>query len=116
MHTIAMLIPLLVGVWVFLDARSRGKDISGAILWGVGTFLILIIVLPLWLLLRPPLASASSRYSRQSAQQLNPKEQQLLCTHCQKAIEIKDALFCPYCGQRLSQKSTPITIEANHNE
>ena len=119
MHTIAMLIPLLVGVWVFLDARSRGKDVSGALLWGMGTFLILIIVLPLWLLLRPPIAksSVSNKYSRMRVQNLDSEEQKLFCTHCQKSIEgVEDALFCPYCGQQLSHKTTPITIEADQDE
>lgn len=119
MHTIAMLIPLLVGVWVFLDAKSRGKDLSGAMLWGFGTFLLLIIVLPLWLLLRPPQGEASSsyNYSREKAQNFHSQGPKLFCTQCQKAIEGLDgALFCPYCGQRLSHTSNPIIIEANHKE
>ena len=113
-----MLIPLLVGVWVFLDAKSRGKDFSGAMLWGFGTFLLLIIVLPLWLLLRPPLSGASSpyKYSGAKAQNLSQKPK-LFCHQCQKSIEgVEGALFCPYCGQRLSQIPGPITIEANHDE
>jgi hypothetical protein len=118
-HTIAMIIPLLVGVWVFLDAKSRGKDLSGAMLWGIGTFLLLIIVLPLWLLLRPPIGGASSpnKYSKAKAQNFRSEEPKLFCTQCQKSIEgLEGALFCPYCGQRLSHSSSPITIEADHNE
>ena len=119
MHTIAMLIPLLVGVWVFLDAKSRGKDLSGAMLWGFGTFLLLIIVLPLWLLLRPRAGGASSadKYSRAKAQNFYSQEPKLFCTQCQKSIEgLEGALFCPYCGQRLPLDSGPITIEADHNK
>jgi len=118
-HTIAMLIPLIVGVWVFLDAKSRGKDLSGALLWGGGTFLLLIIVLPLWLLLRPPISGSSSpnKYSRARAQNFQSEEPKLFCTQCQKSIEgLEGASFCPYCGQRLSHSSSPITIEADHKE
>ena len=114
-----MLIPLLVGVWVFLDARSRGKDMSSSLLWGMGTFLLLIIVLPLWLFLRPPLGKSytSDRYSGMREQNSAFEEQRLFCTHCQQSIEgINDALFCPYCGQRLSHKKDPINIEADQDE
>ncbi len=117
MQTIAMLIPLLVAVWVFLDAKSRGKDLSRALLWGFGTFLLLIIALPLWLLLRPPIRGASSadKYSRAKAQNFYSQEPKLFCTQCQKSIEgLEGALFCPYCGQRLPLG--PITIEADHNK
>ena len=115
-----MLIPLLVGVWVFLDAKSRGKDLSGALLWGFGTFLLLIVVLPLWLLLRPPLSSSSSslKYSGMNTQNRYrySEKQKLYCPKCQKSIGLEGALFCPYCGQRLSNQTTPITIEAEHDQ
>jgi hypothetical protein len=41
-----------VATWVYSDARAR--QAAHAWLWGVGTFLLLIVVLPAWLLLRPP--------------------------------------------------------------
>jgi len=39
--------------WVFFDARERGKGMIVAFLWCLGTQLLPIIVLPLWLIKRP---------------------------------------------------------------
>ena len=50
-----LLIAVAAAGWVFYDARKRGKGYGGAFLWSLGTFLILIIFLPLWLFFRPPL-------------------------------------------------------------
>lgn len=53
MHFIYVLITFIVAAWVFYDARERGKGIIVAFLWCMGTQLLPIIVLPLWLFKRP---------------------------------------------------------------
>src|SRR5437660_10052660 len=42
-----------VAAWVRRDALSRGKRKDVARCWAVGTFLLMIVFLPLWLLTRP---------------------------------------------------------------
>jgi hypothetical protein len=46
-------ITLLISAWVFFDAQERGKGIVIAFLWCLGTQLLPIIILPLWLIKRP---------------------------------------------------------------
>jgi hypothetical protein len=48
-----LMISLIVTAWVFFDARERGKGIFVAFLWCLGTQLLTIIFLPLWLINRP---------------------------------------------------------------
>jgi hypothetical protein len=50
--TVAIL-TLLAAAWVFFDARERGKGIVVAFLWCLGTQLLPIIILPLWIIKRP---------------------------------------------------------------
>jgi len=56
---IILLIPLGSGIWVGYDADKRGMNPWG---WGIGTFLLLIIILPLYLLTRQPIQDRSSSY------------------------------------------------------
>ena len=50
MQIIPLLILSLIAWWVYIDARKRGRSEGVALFWAVGTFLILIIFLPLWLM------------------------------------------------------------------
>ena len=45
---------LAVGIWVYLDARKRSMDNS--FLWGIGTALIMILIIPFYFAKRPLLA------------------------------------------------------------
>ncbi len=53
-NMIALLIPIAAGVWVGMDASKRGMNSWG---WGIGTFLLLIIVLPVYFFTRKPLVN-----------------------------------------------------------
>ena len=44
---IAMLIPMLAAFWVFIDAKEKGRSEGQALLWAIGTFMALIIFLPI---------------------------------------------------------------------
>jgi len=55
-NIIFMLIPLAAGAWVGQDAAKRGMNPWG---WGIGTFLLLIIVLPVYFLKRKPLDNST---------------------------------------------------------
>ena len=58
MHNINMatwliggLIAAAVGIWVATDANKRGMN---GVLWGIGVFLLLIVFLPIYLIVRKP--------------------------------------------------------------
>ncbi len=51
---IGLVIAAVIGFWVASDAKKRGMSFW----WGVGTFLVCIIFLPLYLIVRKPLLTA----------------------------------------------------------
>lgn len=51
---IALLLLLLFAIWVGRDAHSRGMS---GILWGIGTYALFIIVVPIYFLIRKPRVS-----------------------------------------------------------
>jgi hypothetical protein len=51
MTLVAILIALLIAVAVYNDAKPRGME---ALPWAIGVFLMMIIFLPLYLILRKP--------------------------------------------------------------
>ena len=61
MEIIGVLIALGIGVWVGLDAGKRGYSTAACWGWGIGTFLLLIVVLPIYLLSRPKLPAEIAR-------------------------------------------------------
>lgn len=84
------LFALLVGVWVMIDATKRGIGGLGAFLWGLGTFLLLCIGLPMWLLMRP--AVPGETYPGRVGPPKRLRSQM-------KAV---DPNVCPACGGRLT--------------
>lgn len=53
MKYVVFLLTFIAAAWVFFDARERGKGIIVSFLWCLGTQLLPMIVLPLWLFKRP---------------------------------------------------------------
>ena len=93
---VSFLIPLLAGFWVYVDAKERGRTEGQAFLWGLGTFLALIIFLPLWLFIRWK----------------DDHEKKLICSSCKRSFkDIPWASFCPYCGSRLEDKDTGLEVK-----
>lgn len=78
---------LLLSAWVYSDAKERGSDSPG--MWAFGTFLLMIVVLPLWFIKRKP-----------KVQRLIESK---LCPHCGKYYAHTPA-FCPNCGQKLDER------------
>ncbi len=83
---IGLFIALLIAGWVFSDAKSRGKSTGSATLWFFGTWSLLIVFLPLWLILRP-----------QKEERIIIAHSPTMCVHCGKYYEGIPA-FCPNCG------------------
>ena len=88
---IAIIIPLLVAWWVASDASKRGYSKGAVIAWFLGVWLMLIVFLPLYFILRPKL-------TRQSG----PTKGPYVCPYCGNLYQEK-APFCPYCGRKLEE-------------
>lgn len=91
---ILLLIPLSIGIWVAIDASKRGMN---APLWGLLTFLILIIGLPLYLIERKknPIRETLSK-SELNQNTAIPE----ICPHC-KNPNIKQIRLCEWCGSQI---------------
>jgi len=51
-YGLGFLIALLIAIWVANDANKRGMN---GVLWAIGVFLVCIIFLPIYLIVRKPL-------------------------------------------------------------
>ena len=58
-YGIGFLIDLAIAIWVASDANKRGM--SGT-LWGIGVFLLCIVFLPIYLIVRKPLLAQPYGY------------------------------------------------------
>lgn len=54
MVAVGLFIAAVIGVAVAVDANHRYKSSLFPVLWGAGVFLLLILFLPLYLIVRPP--------------------------------------------------------------
>jgi hypothetical protein len=81
----------LAGAWVMHDALKRGKNTGEAFLWAAGTWLLLIVFLPLWLWVRPRLGNQPN---------VSGFVPPLLCRYCGQPSG-DDPYFCAACGRQL---------------
>ena len=91
-------IAILAAAFVAIDARKRGMNSFG---WALGTFLLCIIFLPLYLIVRrpvmPPVAyMPPGTYPPPGTVPPQPAGARL-CSNCGKYHE-GAARFCPFCG------------------
>lgn len=82
MELIGVVIAAGVAAWVYSDALARKA--RHPILWGLGTFLLLIVVLPAWLIMRPPTEARRSEAGR--------------CPWCEASLP-PSAKYCSECGR-----------------
>ena len=85
---IGLAIAAIIAVWVAMDANKRGMN---GFLWGLGVFLLCIVFLPIYLIVR-------RGKSPQAAGGGGP-----FCPSCGKQISDANAPFCPHCGYRRAQ-------------
>ena len=97
MCLIIVLIPLIIAIlaciWIYKDAEKRGKQ---GILWVILlilaslflSFIGLILVIVIWLVIRPPIGG-----EKKAAASSERK-----CPNCGRVIP-DDARTCPYCGK-----------------
>jgi MFS family permease len=121
-YGIGFIIALLVAVWVATDANKRGMN---GILWGIGVFLVCIVFLPIYLIVRKPLLAQQQPYSypppgshppqpygyNPPAQPSQPSytppppaaqpsvtPSHHFCSNCGSPLDV-GAKFCPNCGK-----------------
>lgn len=86
---LGIIIPLLIALWVVSDARKRGYNTGAIVGWFIGVWLLLIVFLPLYLILR----------SRQQPTSQETKATRV-CPNCGRLLK-GNPVFCPYCEERL---------------
>jgi len=104
MMLLGLVIAGLAAYWVYKDAIERGHDLNSAILWAVGTFAILIVFLPLYLIF-----GRNPKTPRRPEPIIDiegcPVEDITDCTMCGAKIK-RDFKACPYCGHTVNPTCT----------
>jgi hypothetical protein len=119
MEIIGFIIAILAGVWVYKDAERRYLAKSSAPgYWALGTILLLIIFLPLYLIRRPKEKRNVEPQESFSDNDEKKLESSNFCTQCGCKLE-NDNNFCPNCGNNIgtlnveNEKRQKQTIEEN---
>lgn len=90
-----LIISILLCVWVYRDAESRGMN---GVLWLIVVLIGGIIGLIVYLIVRkeklPPPPPPRLEYTTETL------SLRRFCSHCGKEVNA-DAIFCPYCGGKL---------------
>ncbi len=107
MWLIVIIIPLIIAWWVATDARKRGYSQSASLIWFLGVWLVLIVFLPLYLILRPKTPRQSDSPQSESPLSDTPQSESRgktrICPYCEKLYQ-GDISYCPYCGQKLDEE------------
>ena len=96
-YIIGLTILALITSWVSSDAKKRGMN---PFAWGLGVFLVLIVFLPIYFIVRKPKLAPVTRK----------------CSYC-GFVDQTGARFCPGCGKERSgktQEDYKIAIKSNN--
>ena len=93
MILISILIPFFIALWVAIDAKKRGYDQFKVFLWFLGVWLILIVFLPLYFILRSRVPPSKKATSRETS----------VCPYCGRLYKGNFSV-CPCCGSKLEGK------------
>jgi len=93
---VSLVIAILACIWIYKDAEKRGKQ---GILWVLLlilaaiflSFIGLIIVIVVWLAIRPPIGGKPAASSSDRR-----------CPNCGRVIPM-DARVCPYCSKKFEE-------------
>jgi hypothetical protein len=90
-------IDIVIAFLIAQDANQRGMN---GVLWGIGVFLLCIVFLPLYLIVRKPILMAGPPppgYYPPPPAAGPPPGAQRMCPACGKYHD-GSAQFCPHCG------------------
>ncbi len=99
MLLIAIIVPLIIAWWVASDAKKRGYNQGAIVAWFLGVWLVLIVFLPLYFILRP---KSTILRPKSMGQQIRSTRGTYVCPYCGNLYQEK-VPFCPYCGRRLEE-------------
>ncbi|MDR3588543.1 MAG: zinc ribbon domain-containing protein [Negativicutes bacterium] len=111
LHLIGVAIAAFAAYWVYSDAKGRGHGTPTALLWALGTLLLLIIFLPLYLIVgrrQMPARPAEPTIDIEGV----PVEELMSCPMCGRKVK-EDFKVCPYCGHTLKPKCAKCGQELN---
>lgn len=115
MQIFGLFVAAIVALWVVNDARTRGLNGWMAFWWGLGTLMILIVALPLWMFSRPrlrndtrhdnandafpraPLPNPQDDFAKDATSSTRSK----ICGSCGK-FYLGNHEKCPHCGAPIS--------------
>ena len=80
------------------DATKRGKDGFSAFLWGLASFLLLCVFLPIWLFTRPPILEPGESW-RDKTRLTDP----FYCPYCRERTD-RDKAYCEHCNKAVWDK------------
>ena len=88
---IPVIIGILLGIWVYKDAEKRGKS---GIMWLLIVWVLGIIGLIIWLVVRPPIGGDPAKGNAAGGDRK--------CPNCGRPIPM-DARACPYCAKKFEE-------------
>ncbi len=98
MYLFAIIIAYLIAAWVFEDGQKRYPIKSVAPwMWAIGTFLFMIIFLPLYLIFRPK--KHESKKNEELLQRQDRLKDSNFCIKCKNKLKEND-VFCSNCGAK----------------
>ena len=83
-----LIISLIIAIWIYKDAKERGKNCTA---WAIVGFVLSIIGLIIWLLVRPSIKDVAES---------KPTDRR--CPNCGRVIPM-DARVCPYCSKKFEE-------------
>ena len=95
MTILPIILAIAFAIWIYKDANKRGKE---GIIWAMILLLVtiflsfigLIIIVVIWLAIRPPIGGGSKSVSYDRR-----------CPNCGRPIPF-DARICPYCANKFN--------------
>jgi RNA polymerase subunit RPABC4/transcription elongation factor Spt4 len=114
MHLLITLAVFAAAYWVYNDAKSNGNEKTTIILWTLGTLLMMVIVLPLYLLFGRKPIMKSKREEQIIDVEATPVDdkEKINCPMCANKVQ-EDFKICPYCGYTLKPKCKECGQELN---
>ena len=105
---ISLLLAGFAAYWVFNDAKARGNSTTYCAIWAAGTFFLLIVFLPLYLLFgrKSPKREQPAKIQDPNTIDVEAKvveEADMTCPMCAKPVK-EEFVVCPYCGNTLKPK------------
>lgn len=92
---------LLIAIWVYKDAEKRRKS---GIVWFLIAFILGIVGVIIWFLVRPPITEAPGQHVAQPGAPAPAKtvDSDRRCPNCGRIIPM-DARACPYCAKKFDE-------------